>query len=520
MTEQNPTRDFPLGNLVSAEGAHHERRWAILGILGIAQLMVVLDSTIVNIALPSAQHALHFSNSERQWIITAYALAFGSLLLLGGKISDLFGRKWTFIGGLAGFAIASAVGGASQSFAMLAASRTAQGAFGALLAPAALSLLTTTFSNGPERNKAFGIYSAIAGSGASIGLLIGGILTQTLTWRYCMYVNLIFAVIAISGATRLLHNVRPTVRPKVDVPGVLTVTAGLFGIVFGFSHAQTSGWGNPLTVAMLVIGVGLLGAFALLQARGDHPLLPLRVLTDRNRGASYLAILISGAAMFGVFLFLTYYMQQSRGYSPITTGLAFLPMTAVIMGTAVLSTTRLRNRFGPRNLVVLGMLLGAAGMLWLTRLSLTSSYLGGILPTLVMMGIGLGMVFSSGMFGATLGVLPSDAGVASATVTASQQVGGSLGTSLLSTLAASAGTSFVSSHLIGGHPTAAVVARAAVHGYTTGFAVSAGIFAVGAVVSAVLFERGVPQVAAAAEPDAGNASELQLTTAPEPVLAQ
>jgi EmrB/QacA subfamily drug resistance transporter len=500
MPETNPHQDFPQGKPESAEGAHHARRWAILGILGIAQLMVVLDSTIVNIALPSAQHALHFTNSDRQWIITAYALAFGSLLLLGGKISDLFGRKWTFIGGLAGFAIASAVGGAAQSFPMLVASRTAQGAFGALLAPAALSLLTTTFSDGPERNKAFGIYSAIAGSGASIGLLIGGILTQTLTWRYCMYVNLIFATVAIIGALRLLYNVRPATQPQFDVPGILTVSGGLFAIVFGFSHAQTSSWSSPLTIAMLIAGVVLLTAFAVLQSRGGHPLLPLRVLADRNRGGSFLAILISGAAMFGVFLFLTYYMQQTRGYSPITTGVAFLPMTAIVMGTAVLSTTKLRGIFGPRNLVVLGMLLGATGMLLLTRLSLTSSYVTGILPTLLLMGVGLGLVFSSGMFGATLGVRPSDAGVASATVTASQQVGGSLGTALLSTLAASAATSFAGSHLVGGHPTAAVLAHAAVHGYTTAFAFSAGIFVLGAIVSAVLFERGVPRVATGAKP--------------------
>ncbi|HWF55306.1 MAG TPA: MFS transporter [Solirubrobacteraceae bacterium] len=484
---------------MTSSNPHHARRWAILGILGLAQLMVVLDSTIVNIALPSAQHALHFTNDNRQWIITAYALAFGSLLLLGGKISDLFGRKWTFIGGLAGFAIASAVGGAAQSFGMLAAARTAQGAFGALLAPAALSLLTTTFIDGAERNKAFGVYSAIAGSGASIGLLLGGILTQTLTWRYCMYVNLVFATIAVIGALRLLHNVRPERRERIDVPGVLTVSGGLFGLVYGFSHAETASWGSPLTIGSLVTGAALLAVFALLQSRGDHPLLPLRVLADRNRGGSFMAILISGAAMFGVFLFLTYYLQQTRGYSPITTGLAFLPMTGVVMVTAVLSTTRLRDRFGPRNLVVLGMLLGAAGMGLLTQLSLTSAYATAILPALIVMGVGLGLVFSSGMFGATLGVRPSDAGVASATVTASQQVGGSLGTALLSTIAASAGASYLTGHLTGSHPTAALIAHASVHGYVTAFAFAAAIFLVGAIVSAVLFERGVPQVAVTSE---------------------
>ena len=484
---------------------HHARRWAILGILGIAQLMVVLDSTIVNIALPSAQRALHFSADNRQWIVTAYALAFGSLLLLGGKISDLFGRKWTFVGGLAGFAVASAAGGAAQSFAMLTIARTAQGAFGALLAPAALSLLTTTFTDGAERKKAFGIYGAIAGGGASLGLLLGGVLTQYLSWRYCMYVNLAFAAVAIAGALRLLHNARPASRPRIDVPGVLTVSGGLFGLVFGFAHAQTASWSSHLTIGSLVTGAGLLAVFAILQGRGAQPLLPLRVLADRNRGGSFLAIGIAGAAMFGVFLFLTYYLQSTRGYSPISTGLAFLPMTGAIMVSAVVSTTRLRDRFGPRALTVAGMLLGAGGMLLLTRLGLHSSYAADILPALVVMAIGIGFVISSGMYGATLGVRSADAGVASATVTASQQVGGSLGTALLSTLAAGAATSYVTGHLAGGRPSVALLATASVHGYTVGFAVAAAIFLAGAGVSALLFERGV--------------SERSTAGAGEPVLA-
>ncbi|MHB8689642.1 MAG: MFS transporter [Solirubrobacteraceae bacterium] len=507
MTSQsNPTRDLPQANLASAEGAHHSRRWAILGILGLAQLMVVLDSTIVNIALPSAQTTLHFSSGDRQWIITAYALSFGSLLLLGGKISDLFGRKWTFVGGLAGFAIASAVGGAATSFLMLAAARTAQGAFGALLAPAGLSLLTTTFTDSDERKKAFGIYSAIAGSGASVGLLLGGVLTLTLNWRYAMYVNLFIAAVAIVGGLRLLVNVRPETRSKINVPSLLTVTGGLFALVYGFSHAETTSWTNPVTVAMLAASVVLLALFAWLQGRVEQPLLPLRVLADRNRGGSFLAIGISGSAMFGVFLFLTFYMQQTRGYSPITTGLAFVPMTAIIMVTAVISTTKLSGRFGPRALVVTGMLLGAAAMANLTQLGMTSSFLTMILPSLLLMGVGMGLVFSSAMYGATLGVRPSDAGVASATVTASQQVGGSVGTALLSTLAASAAGTYAQSHLAsvaaaGGTAAArhALAAHAALHGYTVGFAVSAAIFVVGAVVSAMLFERGARREQVASE---------------------
>jgi EmrB/QacA subfamily drug resistance transporter len=472
---------------------HHAKRWTILLILAMAQLMVVLDATIVNIALPSAQRALHFANSERQWIVTAYALSFGSLLLLGGRISDLFGRKWTFIGGLAGFAIASAVGGAAQSFGMLAAARAFQGAFGALLAPAAMSLLTTTFTDQAERNKAFGIWGAVAGSGASIGLILGGLLTQTLNWRYSMYVNLVFAGIAITGALTLLHNQAPAVKPKLDIPGVLTVSAGLFSLVFGFSHAQTTSWTNGTTIGFLISGVLLLTAFAVIESRTRHPLLPLRVVTNRNRAASFLSIGIIGAAVFAVFLFLTYYLQQGRGYSPVATGLAFLPMTAAVMTSAMIATTKLRGRFGPRPLVVTGMLLASAGMLYLTRLSVDSSYVTDIVPTLIAVGIGMGLVMGSAMNSATLGVQAEDAGVASATVSASQQIGGSLGTALLSTVATSALTSYIAA--AHARPTGQLVAHAAVHGDATAFAWAAALFAAGAIIAGTLFERGTKALA-------------------------
>jgi EmrB/QacA subfamily drug resistance transporter len=473
---------------MSPQNPHHAKRWTILLILATAQLMVVLDATIVNIALPSAQKALHFADSDRQWIVTAYALAFGSLLLLGGRVSDYFGRKWTLIGGLAGFAGASAVGGAATSFAMLAAARTAQGAFGALLAPAAMSLLTTTFTDPAERNKAFGIWGAVAGSGASIGLILGGVLTQTLDWRFSMYVNLVFAVIAIAGALTLIHNQKPAARTKLDIPGVLTVSGGLFSLVYGFNHAETTSWSNGTTTGFLITGVLLLVVFAVIESRSKNPLLPLRIVTDRNRGASFISIGIVGAAIFAVFLFLTYYLQTQRGYTPILTGVAFLPMTAAVMAAAMIATNKLRARFGPRPLVVAGMLFGGGGMLYLTQLGLDSSYAGAILPALIAIGIGLGLVMSSSMNSATLGVRAEDSGVASATVSASQQIGGSLGTALLSTIATSAATSFVT----GAHarPTASLIAHASLHGYTTAFAVAAGLFAVGAVIAAALFSPG------------------------------
>ena len=470
---------------------HHERRWAILAVLGLAQLMVVLDATIVNIALPSAQRALHFSNDNRQWIVTAYSLAFGSLLLLGGKLSDLFGRKWTFVVGLIGFALASAVGGAAQSFIMLAVARAFQGAFGALLAPAALSLLTTTFSDGTERNKAFGIYGAIAGSGASIGLLLGGVLTQSLNWRFSMYVNVAFAIAAVAGAVSLLHNVGQDDKPRIDLPGTVAVSLGLFAVVFGFNRAQVDGWTAGITLVSLVAGVVLLIGFAVLELRVAHPLLPLRVPAERNRGASFLAMLLSAAAMFGVFLFLTYYLQQNRGYSPIKTGLAFLPMTGAVMITAVTVSTVLLTRVGPKILVSAGMLLAGIGMAIFTSIGLHTSYASTVLIGELVMGIGLGLVFATAMNSSTIGVAPSDAGVASALVNACQQVGGALGTALLSTIAASAASSFGASHASGPRPSAALLSQSAIHGYTTAFWVAAGVFAVGAVTSALLYQRNV-----------------------------
>jgi EmrB/QacA subfamily drug resistance transporter len=477
------------------QNSHHQRRWLILAVLGIAQLMVVLDATIVNIALPSAQKALHFSNDDRQWIVTAYSLAFGSMLLLGGKISDLFGRKRALIIGLAGFAIVSAIGGAAQSFLMLAGARALQGLFGALLAPAALSLLTTTFTDPSERGKAFGVFGAVAGSGASIGLLLGGTLTQLLDWRAVMYVNLVLAAIAVAGAVLLLPNEVPAEKPKLDVTGILSVSAGLFALVFGLSHAQTTSWTNPVTVATLVASLPLLALFVWLERRAEHPLLPLRVLADRNRGGSYISIGLAAVSMFGAFLFLTYYLQQNLGYSPIMTGVAFLPMTLTVMASATIVNTKLASRFGPRPLVTLGMALGAGAMVYLTGIGIHASYATDVLPTLVALGVGLGLVFAPAMNTGTLGVEPHDAGVASATVNTSQQVGGAIGTALLSTLATSATTSY----LAGARPSAAMIAHATVHGYTTAFGWSAALFALGAVLAAVVFRPGAPRTAEAAE---------------------
>jgi EmrB/QacA subfamily drug resistance transporter len=476
---------------------HHAKRWLILLVIGIAQLMVILDATIVNIALPSAQHALGFSDDGRQWIVTAYALAFGSLLLLGGRIGDLFGRKRMLIIGLIGFAAASFLGGFAQSFGVLVGARVLQGVFGALLAPATLSLLTTTFTEPKERAQAFGIFGAIAVGGAAIGLLLGGILTEYLSWRWCLYVNLLIAVPAALGALALLHNQVPAVKPRLDIPGTLTASTGLFAIVYGLANAQTHSWGDPLTVGMLAAGALLLAAFVTIQQRTSHPLLPLRVVLDRDRGGSFLAMGLAGAGIFGVFLFLTYYLQQTLGFSPIKTGLAFLPMTVAIVLAATTASTRLLPRIGPRLLIGTGMLTGALGMLSLTGVGVHTAYATHVLPGLLIIGVGMGLVFSSGLATATFGVEPSDAGVASAMVNTMQQVGGSIGTALLSTLAATA----VTSDLAGRAADPALLASAAVHGYTTAFWWSAAIFAGGAVLcTAMLTSRSRLAAAPVGEP--------------------
>jgi EmrB/QacA subfamily drug resistance transporter len=477
---------------------HHEHRWLILGILGIAQLMVVLDATIVNIALPSAQESLGFSDDNRQWVITAYALAFGSFLLLGGRIGDLLGRKHVFVVGLIGFAVASAIGGAAGSFGVLVVARALQGLFGALLAPAALSLLTTTFTDPDERNKAFGVFGAIAGAGAGVGLLLGGVLTEYLSWRWCLYVNLAFAIPAALGGMAYLHSgtqhgTGP--RPRLDIPGAVTVSLGLFALVYGFSNAETNGWGDPLTAVLIVVSIVLLAVFVAIERRVENPLLPLRVILDRNRGGSYLAMGIVGIGMFGVFLFLTYYLQQTLGFSPVKTGLAFLPMNFAIMASAGLGSAKLLPRFGPRPMITLGMVLAAAGMVLFTQLQTDSAYASGVLPGLLVLGLGLGLVFSAGLATATLGIDPKDAGVGSAMVNTAQQVGGSIGTALLSTIFASAVTSFGEDNAQLGQRLAL---EAPMHGYTTAFWWAAAILAVGAVASGLLLRSG----AQAHDPDA------------------
>src|SRR5215472_12023026 len=468
------------------------RRWLILCVIGIAQLMVVLDATVMNIALPSAQRTLQFTTADRQWVVTAYTLAFGSLLLFGGRLADLLGRKVTFLVGLLGFAGVSAVGGASVNFAMLVTARACQGVFAAVLVPSALSLLTTTFTEPKDRGRAFGVYGAIAAAGGAMGLLLGGALTEYLSWRWALYVNLIFAGVAFIGGVLLLERRPSPVKAHLDIPGVLLASGGVFCLVYGFSNAATHNWHTPSTYGFLVAGVALLAVFAFWQTRAANPLLPPRVVLDRNRGGAYVSMLIASAGMFATFLFLTYYLQQTLDYTPIVTGFAFLPIVGGIAVAANLSTIVLMPRFGPKPLVPAGMLVGAGAMVWFAQLGTHTAYVDGVLGPLILTGIGLGMVIAPSINTGTYGVAPRDAGVASATVTVGQQLGASIGTSLLNTIFASAVASYIAAHIAQARVIglSALTGLGLAHGYDTAFWWTAGVLAGGAIVAGLLFRPG------------------------------
>ncbi|MEU0412334.1 MFS transporter [Streptomyces griseorubiginosus] len=474
------------------------RRWWGLVVIALAQLMVVLDATIVNIALPSAQQDLGMSDGNRQWVITAYTLAFGGLLLLGGRIADLVGRKRTFVIGLVGFAAASALGGAATGPGMLFAARALQGVFAAVLAPSALSLLTTTFTDPKERGKAFGIYGALAGSGSAIGFIVGGLLTEYLNWRWCLYVNVPIAVIAVIGALALLHDRPGHAGARLDVPGVLLGCGGLVAIVYGFSEAEPRGWSDPLVLGLLAAGVVLLAAFVWWQSRAPMPLLPLHIVKDRNRAGCFLTMGLAVIGMFGLFLFMTYYLQVVLAYSPVRTGLAFLPMTAAIIVGSTQISARLMNRVAPRMLMVPGMVLAASGMLVLTQMTVDSSYTTEILPALLLMGLGMGLTFMPVFSTATAGVAPQDSGVTSATVNTSQQVGGSIGTALLNTIATTSSTAYISAHLTNPSQKALVVKEGVVHGYTVAIWWAAGIMLLAGLIAGLMVTAKPPKQGAPA----------------------
>ncbi|WP_435299228.1 MFS transporter [Timonella sp. A28] len=453
--------------------SHPNRKWLVLAIVAMTQLVVVLDGTIVAISLPHAQAELHLSDVQRQWVVTAYALAFGSLLLLGGRIADFWGRKRTYIVGLAGFGIASAYGGLIHSGAELIIARGLQGVFAALMAPAALAILTITFPMGRERNTAFAIFGTTAGMGAAIGFILGGILTEYASWRWCLLVNVPIVVVAIFAAALLLTESKAQGDTKLDIISAVTVTAGLGALVYGFTLAE-HGW-NQLSVLLYLAGaVVLLTVFVVRQATYAHPLLPLRIL-NRTRSGAFLLQMIAGATMIGAMLYLTFHMQIVLQFTPLQAGLGMIVQTVAISSTVPFAT-KLLPKFGPRPYLIIGPIIASVGIFYLSFVTVGGSYWTQIMPALIIAGIGMALLFVPVQNIALLGVDPHDAGAASATGNASNQIGGSIGLAVFTTIYVEASA--------GSHLPADLV-----EGYHAVFRASAVVVLFGAVI-AFLMIRG------------------------------
>jgi EmrB/QacA subfamily drug resistance transporter len=458
-------------------------RWRALMVIAIAQLMVVLDASIVNIALPSIQADLGITDANRQWVVTAYTLAFGGLLLLGGRISDFWGRKKAFMAGLLGFAGASAIGGLSVNQEMLFSARALQGVFAALLAPAALSLITTTFSDSKERAKAFGVYGGLSAGGAAIGLILGGLLTQYASWHWTLLVNVPIAIAAFMLAIPNVKESKASGDTRYDIPGAVTSTLGLVSLVYGITQAGERGWSDQTTLMWFGAAVALLSAFFLIESRTSHPLLPMNIILNRNRGASYLTSFIVGAGLFGMFLFLAYFFQGILQYSPIKAGLLFLPFSVGVGISAGIASQAL-PRFGPRYVSFVGLIMATVGMLLLTQLEPTSAYVSDILPALMVLSLGMGLVFVPISATALFGVGNHDAGVASAVLNTAQQIGGALGTAFLNTIAVTATANYFVDNMIdpADPANAGAMPVALTEGFTTAFTWSAGFMILGALI--------------------------------------
>jgi len=468
--------------------ARRTNPWLVLVIVGLAQFMVILDATIVNVALPSIQRGLHFSADALQWVVNAYTLSFGGFLLLGGRAADLFGRKRLFIAGIVVFSAASLLNGLAGSAGVLVAGRALQGLGGALVSPAALSVLTTTFAEGAERTKALGVWSAVAVGGGAVGLLLGGVLTDLLSWQWIFFVNVPVGVGAIALAMRFVPESRaPGVRGGVDVGGAVAVTAGLMVLVYAIVNAQTAGWISGQTLVLGAIAVALLAAFVWLELRLRHPLIRLGIFRMRSLTSSNVVMLFVAAGMFAMFFFASIYVQEVLGYSPLKAGLAFMPVTAGIIAGAGLSQ-QLISRVGVRAVGVAGMAIAAVGLLILSRIPVAGTYAGDLLPGLLTMSIGLGMTFVPITLIATTNVDATDAGLASGLLNTSQQLGGALGLAVLSTLAANATSSQLLSS--GAAPSHAAAASALVAGFHVAFLAGAGLIAAGSVLLAAFIRRG------------------------------
>jgi EmrB/QacA subfamily drug resistance transporter len=475
-----------------------------LAVIATAQLMVVLDATIVNVALPRIQSALGFSGTNLEWVVNAYALAFGGLLLLGGRSGDLLGRRRIFISGILLFSVASFAGGFATNQAWLLAARVVQGMGGAFAAPTALSLVAVTFPEGRERNRAMGVYAAMSVAGGAVGLIAGGLLTTYASWRWVLFVNVPIGIAVALLAPRVLGE-SARQRGHFDLPGAITATAGLAALVYGLSNAATSQngvshWGDTKVVASLVAAAVLLVAFAVIEWRSKYALLPIRVLRSRDRSGSYLIMLCLGTAMFGMFFFLTLFVQQVWGYSPLKSGIAYLPMVATIMlATGVAS--QLVQRIGARPLMLTGSLIATGGMFWLSRINEHSTYASGLLGPMIVTAFGMGLLFVPISLVALSRVADSDSGVASSLINTGQQVGGSIGLAVLGTVAWSAVANSIRSQMAAakaaaaataGHPLthakaaalqASIYRHALSVGFSHGYLVSAGIAFLGLVIT-------------------------------------
>ncbi|MDL9936958.1 MFS transporter [Gordonia sp. ABSL1-1] len=459
--------------------AHPRRRWWALAVIALAQLIVVLDATIITIALPYAQNDLHISDANRQWSLTAYTLLFGSLLLLGGRLADHLGRRRMFLIGLAGFAVSSAFAGLAWNSVSFFAGRALQGVFAAMLAPAALALIAVMFTEHRDRARALAVYAAVSGAGAAIGLIAGGALTEYLSWRWTLLINTPIALIAAAGALYLVTRDRAALRGRgYDLPGVVTVTGGLFALVYAFTRAESAGWGAASTIGFFVLAGVLLSAFVTIEARTADPMLPLRIPGDINRGGAYLVSLIVPIPMFAMFMFLSYYFQNTLGHKPLEAGLLFLPFPIALVFSAGLASSLL-PRIGPRPLMIAGPIIGALSLLYLAQLDVDSTWVADILPAEVGVAVGMGLVFVAMQSVGLHRIDVADAGVGSALINTTQQVGGSIGLALLSTIAASALADYVGDGK-----------AAAIHSYDVAFYWGAGFMALALLVSVLTIRVG------------------------------